>query len=174
MTYLYSEHRPTPDLTPPPLAERAVIDPTEVVFPAWWQTPIHAWSFERATLTRKKQKLGEEEVRFLSLSGTGQDWFGPHFLSLGCDMPAAGRYAIFIEAVKGPAQARVQLFQNENPAAEPVDLYSEKPEKSGRLLLGHLDLAEGRNDLMFKLVGRNERSSGLGLDLIQVVCVRER
>ena len=172
VTYLYSERRPTPDLTPPPLKERAVNDPREVVFPAWWQTPIYAWSFDRASLTRKKEKIGDEEVRFLSLSATGDDWFGPHFLSPTCDVPAAGRYAIFIEAVKGPAQAKVQLFQNENPVAEPVDLYAEKPVKSGRLLVGHLDLVEGRNNLMLKLVGKNEQSSGLGLDLIAVICVR--
>jgi hypothetical protein len=66
----------------------------------------------------------------------------------------------------------VQLFQNENPVAEPVDLYSEKPVKIGRLLLGYLELAEGRNNLMLKLVGKNEQSSGLGLDLIAVICVR--
>jgi hypothetical protein len=173
VTYLYSEPRPTADLTPPPLPDRAVQDPQEVVFPAWWQTPIHAWSFERASLTRKKGKIGEEEVRFLSLSATGEDWFGPHFLSLSCEVPAAGRYAIYIEAVKGPTQAKVQLFQNENPVADPVDLNAEKLEKSGRVLLGHLDLVEGGNNLMFKLVGQNERSAGLGLDLIQVICVRE-
>lgn len=173
VTYLYSEHRPTANLAPPPLKERAVNDPQEVVFPMWWQTPIYAWSFERATLTRKKEKLDGEEVRFLSLAATGQDWFGPHFLSPMCDVPASGRYAIYVEAVKGPAQAKVQLFQNENPVADPVDLYAEKPAKSGRVLLGRLELAEGRNSLMLKLVGQNEKSAGLGLDLINLICVRE-
>lgn len=173
VTYWYSERRPNLDLAPPPLKDRTVIDLPEVVFPAWWQTPIYAWSFDRATLTRQKEQINGEEVRFLSLVGTGQDWFGPHFLSPICNLPAAGRYAIYIEAVKGPAQAQVQLFQNENPVAEPVDLYAEKPVKSGRLQLGKLELAEGNNNLMFKLVGKNERSSGLGLDLIQVICTRE-
>jgi hypothetical protein len=173
MTFLYSEKRPSADLTPPPLAERAVHDPQEVLFPAFWQTPLHAWSFERASLTRKKEKIGQEEVRYLSLTATGDDWFGPHFFSPTCDLPAAGTYAIYIEALKGPAQARVQLFQNENPVAEPVDLYAEQPAKSGRVLLGRLRLAEGPNHLMFKLVGRNEKSAGLGLDLISTVCVRE-
>ncbi|MBI4326579.1 MAG: DUF2961 domain-containing protein [Chloroflexi bacterium] len=172
VTYLYSERRPTARLAPPPLKDRAVIDPAEVVFPMWWQTPIHAWSFERASLTRRKERLGEEEVRFLSLLATNQDWFGPHFLSPTCDVPAAGRYSIYVEAVKGPAQGMVQLFQNENPVAESVDLFAEKPAKSGRVLLGQLDLAEGRNNLMFKLVGKNEKSSGFGLDLISVTCVK--
>ena len=74
--------------------------------------------------------------------------------------------------VKGPAQAMVQLFQNENEVGPPVDLYAETPAKSGRLRLGELELPEGKNNLMFKLVGKNEKSAGLGLDLIQVICVR--
>lgn len=173
VTYLYSERRPTAEFSVPPLKERAVNDLQEVIFPAGWQTPIYAWSFERASLTRKKTRLGDEEIRYLSLTAEGNDWFGPHFLSPVCDLPVAGRYAIYIEVVKGPAQAKVQLFQNENPVAAPVDLYSEKPERSGRMLLGKLDLPAGPNNLMFKLIGQNEKSAGLGLDLINVICVRE-
>jgi Protein of unknown function (DUF2961) len=173
VTYLYSEHLPTCNLTPPSPAHRAVHDPDEILFPAWWQLPLHAWSFEHASLTRKKAKLGGEEIRFLSLEATGQDWFGPHFLSPVCDLPAAGTYGIYIEAVKGPAQGQIQLFQNENPVSAPVDLYAAELTKSGRLLLGRVSLSEGKNNLMFKLVGRNERSTGLGLDLVTVICARD-
>ncbi len=173
VTYLYSERRPTGNLSPPLLKDRAVNDLQEVIFPAGWQTPIYAWSFDRASLTRKKAQLDGTEVRYMSLEATGQDWFGPHFFSPICDLPVAGTYAIFIEAVKGPAQAKVQLFQNENPVAEAVDLYADKPVRSERLLLGKLGLAAGRNNLMLKLVGKNEQSSALGLDLINVICVRE-
>ena len=174
VTWFYSERRPEVDLAPPPLKARAVNDLQEVVFPLWWQTPIYAWSFDHATLARKREKLGDGEVRFLSLAATGQDWFGPPFLSPTCEVPGSGRYAIYVEAVKGPAQAQVQLFQDENSVADPVDLYAEKPAKSGRLLLGHLDLREGRNNLMLKLVGKHEKSAGLGLDLVAVICVLEK
>ena len=174
VTYLYSEQRPTAKLEVPPLKERAVKDLDEVVFPAWWQLPIAGWSFDHASLTRKMQKIDKEEVRYLSLEASGRDWFGAHFLSPICDLPVSAKYAIYIEAVKGPGQAFVQLFQNENPVGEQVDLYALKPVKSGRLLLGRLDLAEGPNNLMFKLVGKNEQSSGLGLDLISIACVREQ
>jgi len=173
VAYFYSERRPNVPITVPPLRDRGVVDPREVVFPAWWQTPIHAWSFDHASLTRRMEKIGSEEVRFLSLTGTGQDWFGPQFFSPVCDLPAAGSYSVYIEALKGPGQAVVQLFQNENPAGEPVDLYSDQRSKSGRVLLGRLDLFEGSNNLMLKLVGKNEKSSGLALDLISVACVRE-
>lgn len=173
VTFFYSEGAPTGLEPMPDLPGRRVQDPKEVVFPCFWQTPIYAWSFDNATLSRKKEKLGNEEVRFLALSATGGDWFGHHFISPTCEVPAAGNYAIYIEAVKGPDQGRVQLFRNENPAGEPVDLYSESPEKTGRVLLGRLDLAEGRNHLMFKLVGKNEMSTGLGLNLVQIACVAE-
>lgn len=173
VSYFYSAQRPPIDLSVPPLAKRQVNDPRELIFPVTWQMPVYAWSFDRATLTRKKEKVDGEEVRCLSLAATGDDWFGPHFISLTCDIPEAGKHAIYLETLKGPAQAQVQLFANENPVAPPVDLYADKPVKSGRVLLGYLALEEGKNNLMFKLVGKNEKSSGLGLDLIQVVCVRE-
>lgn len=168
---LYSDTKVAPQM--PPLKKRAVQDMDEIIFPAFWQLPIYAWSFDRASLLRKKQKIGAEEVRYLSLVGTGEDWFGPHFLSPMCEVPRAGKYAIYLEVVKGPAQAKVQLFRNENPVAEPVDLFAPEPVRSARLLLGTLELAEGMNNLMIKLVGKNESSSGLGLDLIHVICVRQ-
>ncbi|HOX03466.1 MAG TPA: DUF2961 domain-containing protein [Candidatus Paceibacterota bacterium] len=173
VSYFYSERRPTASLEPVPLDDRTVSDPREVVFPMWWQTPIHAWSYDRASLTRKKETIAGEEVRSLSLAAAGSDWFGPHFLSPTVEVPSAGAYSIYIEAVQGPDQAVVQLFQNESPAGDPVDLYAAKPSKSGRLLLGRIDLAEGRNNLMLKLVGKNDRASGLGLSLIQIACVRQ-
>jgi hypothetical protein len=154
--------------------ERAVQDPKEIIFAVGWQMPIHAWSFDRASLTRKKQKIGEEEIRCVSLAAEGNDWFGPHFLTLTCDIPESGRHAIYVEAVKGPGQAKVQLFQNENPIADSVDLYADQPARSGRMLLGRCELMEGKNNVTIKLVGKNEQSSGLGLDLIQLICVREQ
>jgi len=173
VTYFYSENRPAIDLAPPALEKRKVNDPREVIFPTGWQTPIYAWSFDRTSLARKKEKIDGEEIRFISLTATGEDWFGPHFISFECDIPEAGENAIYIEALKGPAQALVQLFSNENPVAAAVDLYSEKTVKSGRVLLGRLRLEEGKNNLMFKLVGKNEKSSAIGLDITHVVCVRE-
>jgi hypothetical protein len=173
VAYFYSEARPGADLQPPSLTARAVNDPKEAIFPANWQLPVYAWSFDRATLSRKKEKVGNEEVRSLSLAASGDDWFGHHFLSVTVDLPESGRHAIYIEAVKGPGQAKVQLFQNENPVGEAVDLYAEALAKSDRILLGHLELTEGKNNLMFKLTGKHEKSSGLGFDLVQVVCLRE-
>ncbi len=169
----YSEKRPSAKLSPPPVQERAVLDPQEVLFPIWWQTPIYAWSFDNASLTRKKEKIGGEEVKYLSLTGTGGDWFGPHFISFTCDLPVTAEYKIFLETVQGPAQGIVQLFQDENPVGDPVDLYAEKVAKSNRLYLGKLSFSEGKNNVLFKLVGKNEKSAALGLDLTSIICVRE-
>ena len=171
VSFLYSDSKVAAPL--PPLKERAVQDPKEVVFPAFWQLPIYAWSFERASLTRKKEKVGKDDVGYLALAASGGDWFGPHFLSPVVNVPATGKYGIYVNVVKGPDQAKVQLFQNENPISEPVDLYSAELTRGSRLRLGSLDLAEGNNNLMIKLVGKNEQSSGLGLNLVEIICARE-
>ncbi len=172
VTMFYSEKLPEPGLQLPELAQRKVDDPTEMVFPMGWQTPVYAWSFDNASLTRKKAKLGGEEIRYLSLACKGSDWFGPHFISPVCEVPSEGNYSVYITAVKGPEQGKVQLFQNENPIGEPVDLYSAEPAKSQRLQMGTLFLREGKNNLMLKLVGANPESKGLNLDLFEVICIR--
>lgn len=173
VAFFYSDQAPAPRPSLPPLADRGVHDPREIIFPTTWQTPIYAWSFDHASLTRKGEKIGNEDVRYLSLRAEGGDWFGPHFIAFTCEVPEAGLHSIYIEAVKGPAQARVQLFQNENPIGEPIDLYAASPARSGRLLLGKMTLSEGRNNIMLKLVDKNENSTALGLDITQLICVRE-
>ena len=170
VTYFYAEKPVAATL--PPVAQRAVVDLKELVFPAWWEIPIHAFPFEGTTLTRKATKLGSEEVRFLSVRGGAPDWVGPPYLCVTCHVPAAGRYAIAIEALRGPEAGRVQLFQDEVPVGEPADLYAEAPAKSGRLELGTIPLQAGENPIMLKLVGKNAKSYGLGLDLIQLICRR--
>ena len=174
VTYLYAERLPETIVALPPVAERAVLDPAEVVFPAWWQVPIRAWTFQDASLSRGRIKLGDEEIRFLSLRAKGQDWFGPPFLYLTLDVPADGLYEIQITAVKGPEQGQVQLFRDEVPVAEPADLYAAEPQKSGRVTLGKLELREGANEIMLKLVGKREPATGLGMDLVEIICVREK
>ena len=173
VTYLYADRLPPDTVTLPPQTARAVVDPTEVVFPAWWQIPIRAWTFQNASLNRGRIKLGDEEIRFLSTRAEGQDWFGPPFLYLTLDLPAEGTYQIHIVAVKGPAQGRIQLFQDEIPVGNPVDLYAAQPEKSGRLTLDALPFRQGANEVMLKIVGKNDAATALGLDLVEVVCTRK-
>jgi hypothetical protein len=170
VTYFYSEQPVAAAL--PDVAKRAVVDLEELVFPAWWQIPIRAFPLQGTTLTRKSIKIGDEDVRYLSLRGGTADWVGPPYLYVTCHVPNAGRYAVFIEAVRGPEAARLQLFQDEVPVGKPADLFAEAPQKSGRIHLGYLELAQGDNPLMLKLVGKHVQSVAVGLDLIQITLQR--
>ena len=136
--------------------------------------PIHAFSWTGASLSKREEQLGGRSVRFLSFTGEGADFFGPHYVSLIATVPAAGRYRVSIEAVAGPAQGMVQLMSNESPAGEPVDFYAPTRTLGPAAALGTLDLAEGENHVMLKMVGKNQQSSGLGLDLYRVICDRLR
>jgi len=173
VTYFYSKDRPTCDLSLPPPASRAVTDPKRIAFALWWAQPIHAWTFDGATLVRKSEKLEGKDVRSLSMTAVRPaDWFGPPFVSFMCELPAAGLYSVAIETIKGPGQGIVQLFRNDVPAGEPADLYASQRAKA-EVRLGRLYLEEGRNDLMLKLVGRNEKATGLAVDLITLTCERQ-
>jgi hypothetical protein len=169
---LYAAAPPT-DMGTPLTAETLHInDPDRVVFTPGWTMPIHAFSWTGASLTKREEQLAGRSVRFLSFTGEGADVFGPHYVSLIANMPAAGRYRVSIEAVAGPAQGTVQLVRNESPVGDPVDFYAPARALRDPAALGTLDLTEGANHIMLKMVGRNSQSSGLGLDLYRVICDR--
>jgi len=171
ITFLYSENRPTCDFDLPSQAKRAVKDIKRIVFATWWNVPISAFSFNNATLTKDVVKLDEKDVRFLSMRAHDNDWFGHHFICFTCELPAAGTYRISQDVIKGPEAGKVQLFQDEAPVGRAVDLYVAKPEK-GQIQLGTLALPEGKSHLLFKIIGKNDQSSGLGLDLVNIICER--
>jgi len=166
VTYLYSEARPTMPWTMPAVADRAVRDLSSLVFTPGWNVPLHAFSFQNATLTKKNERIGGQEVRYLSMRAEGGDVFGEHHLAFLCEMPTAGRYRVSLEAVQGPDQARVQLSENERAIGEVVDLFAAERRKSAVLPLGVLELKEGTNPVFLKIVGKNAASTGLGVDLV--------
>ena len=173
VTYLYSQDRPTCDFTLPPAGKRAVVDPQRIVFAVWWNVPIYSFSLRNATLTKAGVKgPNGREVRFLSMRAKDRATFGPHSICFTCELPAAGPYRISLDAVKGPEQAKVQLFLDEAPVGPEVDLYNEQRQPSQIEYAGTLNLEQGPNNLMFKLVGKNERSQGLGFDLTSIICER--
>lgn len=169
MTYVYSERRPTVDLTPPALETRAVQDFREILIEVAWQTPILGFSFDRATLSRGQAKIDGQAVRYLSYRVASRDWAGDPFLYLSCELPVSGQYDVFLEGVRGPECGQVQLFRNEAPVGTPVDLFDTAPAHSGRLPLGKLALEEGKNNLMLKIVGRRDTASAFGMDLVRMV-----
>lgn len=173
VTFLYTAEPPSESAILPPVASRAVVDPKEIIFPTWWQIPLHAFCFNNALMERRAEKFGNDETRFLSLKATGGDFFGHPFLQPTVTVPASGRYDIYLETIAGPAQGQVQLFKNEVAVAPAADFYRETRALSGRVKIGALDLEEGNNNLMLKLVGKHEKSTGLALDLVQIVCVKQ-
>jgi hypothetical protein len=170
LTFLYSRDRPTCAFALPAAAQRQVVDPRRIIFATWWNVPIRAFSYRDATLTKGREKLDGQDAPFLSLQSRDGDVFGQHFISFTCELPAAGVYRVSLDAVKGPAQGQVQLFRDEAPVGPVVDLYAEQRQHALGQDMGTLELAEGPNHLLFKIVGRNEKAQGQGLDVTNIVC----
>jgi hypothetical protein len=174
VSYLYLENRPTTDVSLPNVAARTVTDPARLVFNPGWYTPIHAFSMERATLTKKNERINGKDERYISMRAQGEDVFGPHSISFLCGVPAAGRYRVTVDALVGPEQGRVQLFQNEHAVGDLVDLYADSRSRKNGIAMGTVDLLEGQNQVFFKIPSKDEKSSSLGFDLITIVLERIR
>ena len=172
VTMLYAQNRPEGLPRLPAQSVRRVVDPERITYSPGWSLPIHAFSFEHATIARTTEKIDGKDVRYFSMKAEGVDMFGPHFVSFLCDLPRAGNYRISIEAVAGPAQGRVQLFRDERPTGGAVDLYAAERKLSTLLPVGTLDMREGVNQVFFKIVGKNEYASAQGLDLARIVLER--
>jgi hypothetical protein len=170
LTFLYARDRPTCAFVLPAAAQRKVIDLKRIVFAAWWNVPIPAFSYREATLTKGREKLEGQEVSFLSLQSRGGDTFGHHFISFTCELPAAGVYRVSLDAIRGPAQGQVQLFRDEAPVGPVVDLYAGQRQRAPGQEMGTLKLAEGPNNLLFKIVGHSKESQGQGLDVTNIIC----
>jgi hypothetical protein len=174
VVFFYSLERPGLDEPPPPAVSLKISDPDRIVFVPGWNVPIHTFSFKETTLAKKVAVFGETRVRHLSMRSSGEDIFGPHSLSFIFEMPSAGKYKVGLKALRGPDQAIVRLFRHDNPEGEAVDLYAGKQEASPLIPLGVLDMDQGNNVIYFVLTGKNPLSSGLGLDLVEVVFERVR
>lgn len=169
VTFFYSLEPPPPDSPLPPVAVRTVADPERIVFAAGWSVPIHTSSLQNATIAKTTARIEKSRIRHLSFRATGQDTFGPHHISFIFDMPSAGKYKIGIKALKGPDQAIVQMACNDVPAGEAVNLYEENRIVSTVLPLGVLEMTAGDNVVFLRLTGKDERSQGLGLDLVEII-----
>lgn len=174
VAYLYSDTTPAidPQITTP--AKRRVVDPDRLVYSAHWTMPIDGFSLSNATLSRGEVPAGKGRERVLSMRATDNGDFDLCFVTLRADIPAKGRYKVYLNAVKGPEAGIVQMFRKEVALGKPVDLYASETSRADNLYVGEFEASEGGNDLMFKLIGKNSASTKLGLDLIDVVCVRQK
>jgi len=167
VAYLYADSPPQEAGVLPPAAQRAVNDPSRVVFAAGWSVPIKAFSLERSTLRKAAIKAGGRDVLTLSMRAEGRDVFGDHFLELLCDLPADGTYRLTADVVAGPESGVVQWTRDETPVGPEVDLHAPTPEVR-TVLLGSAELRRGRNPIMLKL-RPSPNGSGCGLDLVTIV-----
>ena len=171
VTFFYSLERPTCDFNLPPVEKRKVLDPEKIVFAVWWNTPIYSFSLKNAILTKETcQDIHQKEIRYLSMKAKDEAVFGSHSISFTCELPAAGTYKIGLDAVKGPDQGIVQLFMDEAPIGPELDFYSDEIQTALGEYAGLLKLDQGPNNLMFKLIGKNEKSEGLGFKLTNIIC----
>ena len=168
VTFFYALEPPAAEPLPAAAARR-VADPARIVFTPGWNVPLRSFSLENADIVKTTIAAGNEKTRVLSMRAKGDDIFGAHHLAFGCDVPSAGRYRVSLKAVLGPDQGVVQLAVHDRPAGEKIDLYAAARRKSDALVLGVLDLSPGENEIVLRLVGKNARSSGLGLDLVEIV-----
>jgi len=81
---------------------------------------------------------------------------------------------VSIEAIAEPDQAIVRIYENEKAEGEVVDFYRPQREKSGSMPLAQMELVEGENVVLLKLVGKNPQSSGFGLDVTTLTFERVR
>ena len=71
-------------------------------------------------------------------------------------------------------QGIVQLYQHDSPIGEPVNLYSDQQRASDLLPLGVLEMQEGDNAVFLVLVGKDEQSTTLGLDAVELIFERTK
>lgn len=171
VAYFYSEKPPTEPVAIPTATQRRVVDLQKIVFITDWAQPIAAFAFDAATITRHNVPAGDKVVRCLSLRAKDNDFFGKPFISLVCELPAAGRYKLYVDVVKGPEQGKIQMFRDESPVGPEADLFSEKPVEAHGIYLGEFDAREGANEVMLKIVGKDARATAYGLDLARMTCV---
>jgi hypothetical protein len=142
------------------------------VFVPGWNVPIHTTSLRNATWSKGIIEIGESRIRTLSLRTNGADIFGPHHLSFICNLPSAGNYRIAIKGLAGPDQGIVQVYRYDRPVGEYVNLYAEERKATDVLPLVEMNLEEGSNIVFLTLIGKDDRSLGLNLDLVEIVFER--
>ncbi|UCH34430.1 MAG: hypothetical protein JSV65_18190 [Armatimonadota bacterium] len=88
------------------------------------------------------------------------DWF-----SFECRMGRPEREEIQAWLTTGPDRGIAQLYVDDEPVGEPVDLYSAVTVPGDMVRVGVMDLPRGMRTYKFVAVGRNERATGYGIGL---------
>lgn len=118
-------------------------------------------------------KAAPEDVR-LPWSGDSQLLFpateAGQSLTLGLPVKATGGHVLSARLTRGPDCAQVQAFQQDTAIGEAVDCYAPKPDVAKEVSLGRVDLRPEAASITFKVVGKNEKSTGfrVGIDFIRL------
>ena len=135
--------------------------------------PVRTFSLQNATLGKKMATIDGRTIRYLQFQATGRDIFGPHHVAFICDIPTDGRYKIQLKALKGPDQGIVRIYRHDSPVGQQVNLYAEEQcAVSDYLTLATLDMLEGDNPVFLVLTGKDERSTGLGFNAVELIAER--
>jgi len=169
VVFFYSLEPPAGGEAMRPAAERRVRGLDRIVFVPGWNVPIHTMSIQNATWTKEVSAIGKERVRHFTVKTSGDDIFGPHHVSFICGLPEAGRYRVSVKAIVGPDQGLLRVYERDRPAGEAVNLYAEERAIGGPMALGTFEIRKGENILYLYLTGKDERSRGIGLDLLEIV-----
>ncbi|HSV73769.1 MAG TPA: glycoside hydrolase family 172 protein [Chthonomonadales bacterium] len=172
VTYLYADQPPTGAGELPPLAQRAVSDPDRSVIAVGWTVPVNAFSFQNATLAKRVERIGQREVRFLSLTAEGSDIFGPHCVEVLAEVAAAGTYRVTAEVVAGPDQGVVQLVREEAPAGPRIDLRAQGARTLRTVELGRLTMRQGQNPVLMQLRPSQAAQARFALDIVTLILER--
>ena len=105
-------------------------------------------------------------------------WWKPgkvdEFVTLKLSAPEDGKYVMFVRMTTAKDYGVHQFSIAGKNVGEKIDLYTEEVRPTSLMELGVVDLKKGDNELVLKVVGKNEKSSGYlaGIDYIVLVPVK--
>ncbi|HYI43644.1 MAG TPA: hypothetical protein VD768_08490, partial [Sphingomicrobium sp.] len=129
-----------------------------------------------ASLTPNGRETGSGWAPIVKFRGAGgadklvfDDTWGPPMLSFRAEVPQKGRYGIFVDAMRTPQSAKLQLRDsNFAPVGMPVDFYAAAEARSGFVQIGELELEQGHNVVILTMPERNPASKGAEVELIDI------
>jgi hypothetical protein len=159
-----------------PLAERV----------GYW-TPVQSAKVEGALEGEDLKILGHPpgQARKQELDGFGGSWSNDAHLwwtdarpgdelTLSVPVRMTGRYKPTLQLTKAPDYGIVQLYLDDQPLGENIDLYHATVVPTGPLQFGERELTAGDHTLRVKIIGANEKavkSYMFGLDYIKLELV---
>jgi hypothetical protein len=173
VSYFYLQNPPTNAAVLASAASRAITEPEKLVFVPGWNEAIAAFSFENMSLRKQQIKVGDSDVRVLSIEAKGEEMFGPHYIAFTLRIPTAGNYSVSLEALRGPSQGTVQLMFNNILVGKAASFLAPTLMKADAVELGTVPLKAGDNQLFFQLANEAGKSEPFRVDMVRIACTRK-